>query len=89
MRSQKESGSFGIVHRAAGSQGGSDCLKLIMQKSRESGNTYDTITQLSNSIDRGTPLHFAVLHENHDAIKLICKTIVNSGRKYQKYFKKT
>lgn len=68
-RNLKQEGTFGIVHLAASS--GPKCLEFLLEKAKEYPN------QICNDKDKATPLHFAVLSENQDNLRVLVRNGAN------------
>ncbi len=64
-RDSKDPTTIGMMHMAAAGEG-TDCLEYLL-------NQGDYPNQLTNDVDRSMPLHFAVLHNNVEAVKLLLK----------------
>ncbi|TNV78094.1 hypothetical protein FGO68_gene14558 [Halteria grandinella] len=68
-RQMREPGQFPMIHIAAGAQG-SKCLKYLIDKGEH-------VNQICNEHDKATPLHFAVLAQNIENVKLLLKNGAN------------
>lgn len=69
-REKRGPGQFGMIHIAAGSPNGNDCLKYLIEKG-------ESVNALCNEHDRATPLQFAVVAQNLENAHILLKNGAN------------
>ena len=76
----QSTGNYSLLHLAAGN-GNSKCLNFIISKMTEEKMTMaDQLAEYSNSVDKASPLHFAMLADNEENVKTICRILKKKNK---------